>query len=97
MNNKKAKSIRKQTDVLLVEWLKSLLNKEEAHIITLDNYKEFMPDQTHIFVSNNMRLSAYHPKWMSKKIKQLIKIFPELEIKDITLEMVQWKMAKSQA
>ena len=81
MNSKKAKSIRKQTDVLLVEWLRSLLNEEEANAVTLDNYKELMPDQTHIFVSNNMRLSAYHPKWMSKKIKQLIKIFQNLKLK----------------
>ena len=54
MNSKKAKSIRKQTDVLLVEWLRSLLNEEEANAVTLDNYKELMPDQTHIFVSNNI-------------------------------------------
>ena len=96
MNGKKAKAIRKQSKVLLVDWIRSLLEPEEAVKINIDNYMSFMPQQTHIYVHRKMSLSAYHPKWVSKKIKQLLNIFPTLTIEDINLELVQWKANKSQ-
>jgi len=96
MNGKKAKAIRKQSTVLLVDWLHTLLEPEEAAKINIDNYMSFMPQQTHIYVHRKMSLSAYHPKWVSKKIKQLLNIFPTLTIEDINLELVQWKANRSQ-
>ena len=96
MNGKKAKAIRKQSKVLLVDWLHTLMEPEEAAKINTGNYMSFMPKQTHIYVHRKMRLNAYHPKWVAKKINQLLKIFPALTIQDINLELVQWKANKSQ-
>lgn len=97
MNATKSKRIRRHSKKLLVSWLKSLLDSEEAEKITEENYEQLMPEQTHVYGGGKLRLNAYHPKWLSKKIKQLIKIFPEKEIEDIDLELVAWKAQKSQA
>ena len=39
MNTKKMSKIRNKAKAILVEWLQSLLNKEEASKITARNYK----------------------------------------------------------
>ena len=88
----KAKRIRRHAKTLLVSWLHSLLDKEEADKINVSNYLSHMPKQTHIFLNGGMKLNAYHPKWVAKKIKQLLKIFPAIQIEDINLEMIAWKV-----
>lgn len=97
MNNKKSKAIRRHSESLLVEWLQSLLSEEEGVAITVKNYKQFMPEQTHVFANQKILLNAYHPKWIAKKIKQLLLIFPDIKITDISLEHIQWKAQRQQA
>ena len=92
MNRKKSKRIRHHSESLLVSWMKQLLEKEEADKITINTYKSFMPKQTHFIAQRTMYLNAYHPKWIAKKIKQLTKIFPDIEIEDVNLEMITWKV-----
>ena len=43
-----------------------------------------------------MRLNAYHPKWIAKKIKQLLKIDPKLDIESIDLELIKWQANRFQ-
>ena len=88
MNNKKAKQIRKQTRCILVEWLKSLLPEEEANKINASNVLKYIPKD--MYYSLSRHLSAYHPKWISNRIKKLLKAFPTLSIKNIDLELIQW-------
>ena len=97
MNNKKSKAIRRHSESLLVEWLQSLLSEEEGAAITVKNYKQFMPEQTHVFANQKILLNAYHPKWIAKKIKQLLLIFPDIKITDSSLEHIQWKAQRQQA
>tara|TARA_R110002153_G_scaffold255432_1_gene414090 strand:+ start:52 stop:354 length:303 start_codon:yes stop_codon:yes gene_type:complete len=92
MNRKMSKRIRHHSELLLVAWMKQLLEKEEADKITINTYKSFMPKQTHFMAQRTMYLNAYHPKWIAKKIKQLIKIFPDILIEDVNLEMITWKV-----
>ena len=73
MNRKKSKRIKNHTEVLQVEWLKSLLNDEEASKGTIHN-------------------SFYTARWVTIKIKQLLRIFPNKQVEDITSEDVKWKM-----
>tara|TARA_R110002020_G_scaffold126093_4_gene283766 strand:- start:2306 stop:2599 length:294 start_codon:yes stop_codon:yes gene_type:complete len=96
MRSVKAKRIRKHAKTLLVTWLHTLLDKEEAAKININNYMSHMPKQTHIFVGGQLKLSAFHPKWVSNKIKQLLKIYPLLKIEDIDLELIKWKANQSQ-
>jgi hypothetical protein len=90
MNNKKAKQIRKQVKPVLVSWLKGLLSDEEAAKVNLFNVLNYMPTQTHFISERTMYLSAYHPKWVSNKIKKLLRAFPNLKINNVDLELVQW-------
>jgi|TARA_R110002167_G_C12476007_1_gene634125 hypothetical protein len=92
MNRKKSKRIRNHTEVLQIEWLKSLLSDEEASKINLMNFKEMLPKQTHIWAQGTIHNSFYTAKWLSIKIKQLLRIFPDKQVEDITSEDVKWKM-----
>jgi len=92
MNRKKSKRITRHSITLLVSWMKQLLPEEEAEKVTVDTYKTMMPEQTHFMANRTMYLNAYHPKWIAKKIKQLIKIFPDIEIEEVDLELITWKV-----
>jgi hypothetical protein len=86
MNGRKAKQIRKHSGVIIVDWLRSLLSEEEGQGVTVDNYKNFMPTQTHYMANRTMHLNAYHPKWIRNKIQGLLKQNPKREIASITLD-----------
>jgi hypothetical protein len=94
MNRKRSKRISKQSKRLQLEWLRSLVDEVEAKKITEDNMEELLPEQKHVWGQGQMRLSFYTNKWLNKKIKQLIKIFPHKDIEDITSEDIVWKMSK---
>lgn len=88
MNGKRAKKIRAQVGEVLLTWLKGLVDEEEAKKITIDNYKSMLPDQTHIYLEASFKLSAFHPKWVAKKIKKILRRDPTKSISDVSLEDV---------
>ena len=88
MNSKKVKRINRHVRDLLVLWLKSLLNEEEAKQVSLANYKELMPDQTHVFLQGKLSLSAFSEKWMRKKMKKLVTLHPTRAIESFGLQDV---------
>jgi|TARA_R110000803_G_scaffold191840_1_gene254556 hypothetical protein len=92
MNRKKSKRIERHAEGLLITWLKGLLTEEEAEGVNMGNYRSLMPEQTHYMAQRTIYLNAYHPKWIKRKIKQLIKIFPNIQIEDVNLEMITWKV-----
>lgn len=97
MNRKTIKQINKQVGPILVAWLKTLVSEEEAKKINLDNYKELLPDQTHVFANNKFFLSTFSPRWVRKKLKALVARQPDKPInsytlEDIKVEMQTWKM-----
>jgi hypothetical protein len=52
MNRKTIKKINRHVGIILVDWLKTLVNEDEAKKINLDNYKELLPAQTHVYTNN---------------------------------------------
>ena len=97
MNRKTIKQINKQVGPILVAWLKTLVSEEEAKKIKLDNYKELLPDQTHVFSNNKFFLSTFSQRWVRKKLKALVARQPDKPInsytlEDIKAEMQTWKM-----
>jgi hypothetical protein len=97
MNRKIIKQINKQVPHILVAWLHTLVSEEEAKMITLNNYKELLPDQTHVFSNNKFFLSTFSPRWVRKKLKGLVVANPDRPINSFTLEdikaeMQTWKM-----
>lgn len=69
MNTKKMSNIRNKAKAILVEWLQSLLNKEEANKITVKNVFDFIPNQTHYWQDTTLRLQPWSYKWIVKKLK----------------------------
>ena len=84
MNSKKMKPIRRKARHILVEWLQSLLSKEEASKITYKNVFDFIPNQTHYYSGDTFRLQPWSYKWIVKKLKRN----PELTIDDLN-DMLQ--------
>ena len=70
MNDKKMSKIRNKAKHLLVEWLTSLLSKEEASKINFKNVLNFLPNQTHYMQGDTFRLQPWSYKWIVKKLKR---------------------------
>lgn len=88
MNSKKMKKINRHVANLLVHWIQSLLTEEEAKGVSLQNYKELMPDQTHVFLQGKLSLSAYSEKWMRKRLKKLVNLYPDRAVESFGLQDV---------
>jgi hypothetical protein len=69
MNSKNLKKVRRKAKHILVEWLHSLLSKEEASKINVKNILNFMPYQTHYFDGTTIRLQPWSYKWIVTKLK----------------------------
>ena len=71
MNQKKSKQLRRRSEDLLIEWLRTMVpDGEDTSKINRKNLNEFLPEQTHIFANNRFMLSAYSLRWFYKKVKQ---------------------------
>jgi len=75
MNEKKVKALRKKIKPLQVEWLKTLLNEEEAAQVSIDNIDELAPTQDYYMANRTMYLSFMTPKWIMKYLKK----FPDID------------------
>ena len=80
MNQKKIKQLRKRIKPLQVEWLQSILPKDQADTITLENVEGLLPDETHVFGKGQIYLSYMSDKWIMKQLKRNpnIKSYTEL-------------------
>ena len=85
------KRISRQTERLLVEWIKSLLTEEEANKVTLDNVNTLLHAEYHTYTDQGLRLTPNTPKWIRQGLKKMVKENPTLDIESITLEQLQWK------
>ena len=51
--------------------------------VTIKNIQDYIPDQTHIYANQSLRVSAYTLRWFAKGIKKIIKS-KQKRIKDVT-------------
>ena len=71
--------IRNKAKGILVEWLKDLLNKEEQSKVNVKNILTLLPNQTHYWSGDTLRLQPWSYKWVVKKLKRN----PQLTIDDL--------------
>jgi hypothetical protein len=83
MNGKKAKKLRVRGKELLVEWLQSIVPPENAKEININNIKEYLSDQTHVYLNRKFLLSAYSLKWIYKRVKRN----PDLTLEQLNKEI----------
>jgi|TARA_R110000787_G_scaffold136009_1_gene248400 hypothetical protein len=88
MNEKKVKALRKKIKPLQVEWLKTLLNEEEAAQVSIDNIDELAPTQDYYMANRTMYLSFMTPKWIMKYLKQ----FPDINsFAELSMHYEDWR------
>ena len=91
MNKKKVKELKKRVKLIQVQWLQSMMTKEEGNKITLDNVDSMLPKETHVHTTGRTNLSFMTDKWLLKKLKRNpnIKNYNQLkeEIKDANIYM----------
>ena len=81
MNGRKSKMIRKKSIQFVVDWLKTMLNDEEKSKVSIKNYKNYLPNESHIFSNRTLLVSSYTPRWFGKLIKKKLKTKPLDKIK----------------
>ena len=74
MNSKVCKQISRQTKLILLEWVKSLVSDEEKDKVTAANLASLLPDTNYFFVNRQIRVSFYSPQWVRKSLKKLVKL-----------------------
>jgi hypothetical protein len=87
MNSKVCKQISRQTKLILLEWVKSLVPDEEKEQVTASNLASLLPDTNYFFVNRQVRVSFYSPQWVRKSIKKLVKLGHKVE--DITMQELE--------
>jgi len=71
MNQRKSKQLRRKSESLLIEWIRTMTpDGEDSTKIHKKNLHEFLPQQTHLFANNRFMLSAYSLRWFNKKVKK---------------------------
>lgn len=78
MNSRACKAISRHSDVMLLEWLKTLVPESEHKKLNVNNLHQYLPDTNYFFVNREIRLSFYSPKWVRKGLKKLVKHGREL-------------------
>lgn len=73
MNQRKAKQVKKLSEEFVITWLKTMLIEEEQKKVNVDNFKNYLPEDTHFFSNGKLMVSAYTPRWFAKKIKKVLK------------------------
>ena len=73
MNQRKAKQVKKLSEEFVITWLKTMLIEEEQKKINVDNFKNYLPEDTHFFSNGKLMVSAYTPRWFAKRIKKVLK------------------------
>ena len=70
MNAKLVKKLRKRIKPIQVEWLKTLLPEDQAEKVNLENIKDLIPSEPHIFAGNRLYLTFMSDKWVMKQLKR---------------------------
>jgi hypothetical protein len=73
MNQRKAKQVRRLSKEFVITWLKTMLIEEEQKKVNIDNFKNYLPEDTHFFSNGKLMVSAYTPSWFAKRIKKVLK------------------------
>jgi len=85
MNRKQIKKINKLVDVILIDWLRTIVPEEDQEKITKDNFESMLPEAPYFSAKKSRRVTFFTQRWAKQKIKKLYKAGTKLEdIKDIS-------------
>lgn len=71
MNKRQSKKLRAQAVDLAMQWLKSVLEPEQAILVTPKSVIEFEKTQEkHVFANGSIRCSAYSTRYFYQRLKR---------------------------
>lgn len=73
MNTRTCKKISRHSDLLLLEWLKTLIPKSDHDKVNVKNLHQYLPEENYFYADKQLRLSFYSPRWVRKGIKKLVR------------------------
>mgnify|MGYP003134009675 FL=1 len=92
MKKKITSKINEKASSILIEWLRSIVEEDEANRITKENFKDFLPKDRYIQVQKTYYLSFYTLRWATQNIKKLVKRGVSMD--GIKLEDLEWLLKK---
>ena len=83
MNQRKAKQVRKLSKEFVITWLKTMLIEEEQKKVNVDNFQNYLPEESHFYANRKLMVSAYTPRWFAQKIKKVKKDIKDISYSDV--------------
>lgn len=83
MNQRKAKQVRKLSKEFVVEWLKSMLVEEEQKKVNIDNFQNYLPEDSHFYANKKLMVSSFTPRWFAQRIKKVKKNINDITYSDV--------------
>ncbi|OUW99397.1 MAG: hypothetical protein CBD88_00870 [Flavobacteriales bacterium TMED228] len=72
MNRKTYKKVRRHAELILLEWVKTLVPEESKDDILANNLGKFLPADGHFSTDSGNRVNFYTKRWAIRSIKKLI-------------------------
>jgi len=92
MKKKITSKINEKASSILIKWLRSIVEEDEANRITKENFKSFLPKDRYMSIQRTYCLSFYTFRWATQNIKKLVK--KGMCLDKIKLEDLQWLLKK---
>ena len=83
MNQRKAKQVRKLSKEFVITWLKTMLIEEEQKKVNIDNFKNYLPEDSHFYANKKLMVSSFTPRWFAQKIKKVKKNINDITYSDV--------------
>lgn len=76
MNRRLSKKINQKTIDIFIEWLSSVISKEEAAKLVRKNYKQYVPENSYFYKQGVHKNSLFTPRWIKRNLKRKLRQNP---------------------
>ena len=90
MNTKQMKKIRNKARVIMVEWIKEVIKKEDHPKVTRENLEKLIENSSYYWSNGTLKLQPWSYKWIVKKLKR----HPDWTLKDIKQSLAPSEQAQ---
>ena len=73
MNRKTIKKINRQVPIILVDWVKSLVDQEEKDKVSINNIDNKLPKLQYVSHNGTYVLGQFSKRWTYKILKKMVK------------------------
>jgi hypothetical protein len=74
MNRQKTKALEFQAQLILIDWIRTLVPEDQKEEVTLSNVMELAPAFSYYSRDNRgTEIAVFHPRWIKQKLKRILK------------------------